>query len=88
MEDILVVGDGDVREENRQLAIKMLMRELRNLKNDEVDKIMKRWDLREIEQGNTLSLGIDFPSDVERYQWIYENGEAKLQHIIPSKSIE
>ena len=82
-ERVLTVSEGDIRERNRQLAIKMLVRELKKLDNEEVNGILKRWKVQEVEQGNNLSLGIDFPDDVERHQWFYAGEQPVLKHIMP-----
>ena len=80
-EKILVISKEDARDANKDLAIKMAFRELRKLNNKQVNEIFKRWQIKEVERGNTLSLAIDFADDVERFQWFYENEEAVLRQM-------
>lgn len=65
---------GDPREENVRLAMRMFLRELRALKIPSVEKVFKRWTVNEIEHGDTVRLGILFPPDVPRYQWVKTEG--------------
>lgn len=69
-----VFGREDKRSENRELAFKIIFRELRALKNPKVDALLKRWDVQEVEIGTSLSVGINFPKGLKRNQWFYENG--------------
>lgn len=64
----------DKRVANIRLAFRIFVRELRALKLEAVDKTLKRWSIEEIEEGDTVRLGIMFPADVTRYQWFRTEG--------------
>lgn len=64
----------DRRSENWRLAMRLFLRELRSLKLESVEKVFKHWSVTEIELGDSVRLGIEFPSDVERYQWFRTEG--------------
>lgn len=64
----------DLRSENWRLAMRLFLRELRSLKIESVEKVFKHWSVMEIEIGDTVRLGIEFPLDVERYQWFKTEG--------------
>lgn len=64
----------DKRAANVRLAFRIFIRELRGLKVESVDKLLKRWSIEEIEEGDTVRLGILFPEDVTRYQWFRTEG--------------
>lgn len=64
----------DKRTANVRLAFRLFVRELRALKLEAVDKTLKRWSVEEIEEGDTVRLGILFPADVTRYQWFRTEG--------------
>lgn len=64
----------DRRAANMRLAFRLFVRELRSLKLESVDKMLKRWSIEEIEEGDTVRLGILFPEDVTRYQWFRTEG--------------
>jgi hypothetical protein len=89
-EQRIVLSEGDVflspedrRSENWRLAMRLFLRELKTLKMESVDKIFKRWNVNEIELGDSIRLGIDFPSDLERYQWFKTEGyELRKMHGI------
>lgn len=68
------VGPEDRRAENVRLAMRLFVRELKGLKLESVDKVMKRWSVEEIEMGDSVRLGISFPDDLERYQWFRTEG--------------
>lgn len=83
----VVLTEGDVflspedkRSENYRLALRLFVRELRGLKNEAVNRVLKHWSVEEIEMGDSIRLGISFPADVERYQWFRTEGY-KLQKI-------
>lgn len=80
-EQRIVLGDDtehlsqeDKRAANMRLAFRMFVRELRALKLEAVDRTIKRWSIEEIEEGDTVRLGILFPDDVTRYQWFRTEG--------------
>lgn len=76
---------GDRREENVRLAFRLFVRELRALKSEQVDRVIKRWNVEEIEVGDTVRLGILFPEDVTRYQWFRTEGfELRKVEGVPS----
>lgn len=68
------LGPEDRRAANMRLAFRIFIRELRALKLEAVDKMIKRWSIEEIEEGDTVRLGIMFPDDVTRYQWFRTEG--------------
>ena len=68
------LSDEDKRKDNIRLAFRMFFRELRGLKVESVDKLLNRWSIGEIEEGDTVRLGISFPEDVTRYQWFRTEG--------------
>lgn len=81
MSDRIVLTDNtefldaeDKRAANMRLAFRMFVRELRALNLEAVDKTLKRWSIEEIEEGDTVRLGILFPPDVTRYQWFRTEG--------------
>ncbi len=63
---------GDLRSQNRELALKMVFRELSGLSLSAVHSILDKWKVREEEIGSTLSLSISFPAGVVRNQWFYD----------------
>lgn len=81
MSEQIVLGDNteflpsdDKRAANMRLAFRLFFRELHGLKLEAVDKLIKRWNIEEIEEGDTVRLGILFPADVTRYQWFRTEG--------------
>lgn len=78
----------DRRAANIRLAFRMFIRELRGLKLESADKLLKRWSIEEIEEGDTVRLGISFPEDVTRYQWFRTEGFElrKVQGIKDAKT--
>lgn len=70
----------DKRTENWHMAIRLCLRELKALKVESVDKVLKRWNVTEIEIGNTIKLGIEFPADLDRFQWFKKEG-FELRHV-------
>lgn len=68
------LGSDDKRAENWRLALRLFLRELRCLKSPSVDKVFKHWNVKEVEIGDTVKIGIEFPEDVERYQWFKTEG--------------
>lgn len=90
-ENKVVLSEGDVfltpddrRSENWRLAIRLFLREIKDLKIESVEKVFKRWNVKEIEMGDSVRLGVDFPSDLERYQWFKTEG-FELRKISPIK---
>lgn len=71
LEQIGFYGKEDFRSENRELALKMVFREIRNLDIKSVDAILDNWKVREEEIGTRLSVAISFPAGVVRNQWFY-----------------
>ena len=80
----LFVGPEDRRTENWRLAMRLFLRELKGLNLESVDRLFKRWNVKEIELGDSIRLGIEFPSDLERYQWFKTEG-FELRKISPMK---
>ena len=62
----------DLRFENRELAFKMIFRELRSIGLKQVDSILDRWKVQEEEIGSRLSVATSFPVGVVRNQWFYD----------------
>lgn len=62
----------DMRAENRELALKLVFRELRALRAKPVDNILDKWKVREEEIGTRLSVAISFPAGLVRNQWFYD----------------
>ena len=77
-----VFGPNDKRSENRELAFKMVFRELVSLDDKRVNAILKRWNVREVEIGTSLSIGIKFPKGLKRNQWFYEDGFAVPREVV------
>ncbi len=64
---------GDLRSENRELAFKMVFRELRALRTKAVDDVLNKYKVSEEEIGTRLSVAISFPVGVVRNQWFYDD---------------
>lgn len=77
----------DLRSENRELALKMVFREIREAIlwertprscsysqpfSKTVQDILDKWKVREEEIGTRLSVAISFPDGVVRNQWFYD----------------
>ncbi len=63
----------DLRSENRELALKMVFRELRALAIKQVNFVLDKYKVREEEIGTRLSVAISFPEGVVRNQWFYDD---------------
>lgn len=81
----VILNPDDRRTENWRLAMRLFLRELKALNNKSVDAIFDRWTVKEIEMGDSIKLGIEFPADLERYQWFKTEGYT-LEKVGPSNA--
>lgn len=86
MEQVGFYDKKDLRSENRELALKMFFRELKELARpkypmsgvgptkalwEELRDLIIKWKVSEEEVGTSLSLAISFPDGVTRNQYFY-----------------
>ena len=84
IEEVLILKQDDVRGKNWELALRLMLREMKALNDRRIDLIFDRYKVAEMGGvvDNSPRTTLEFPDNVSRIQWfINSNGEAYVKYI-------